>query len=207
MEHIKKYFPSLSEHQLQQFEALLPFYTEWNSRINLISRKDMEHFYLHHVLHSLSIARYVRFVPSTSILDVGTGGGFPGIPLAIMFPDASFHMVDSIGKKIGVVNEAIAHLGLNNATAEKARVETLKHRYDFIVSRAVTNLPEFMGWVHNRYHGNSSNMVPNGVLYLKGGELSAELKLLPKKFITKEIALNTYFLEDWFETKNLVHIY
>lgn len=165
MDLIRKYFDTLSAEQLRQFEALQPLYTDWNSKINLISRKDMEQFYAHHVLHSLAIAKYVKFVAGTKILDVGTGGGFPGIPLAIMFPEASFNLVDSIGKKIMVVKEVASALGLNNVETSHQRAETITGQYDFLVSRAVTNLPDFVGWTAKRYHGRSRNLKPNGILY------------------------------------------
>lgn len=207
MDLIRKYFDTLSAEQLRQFEALQPLYTDWNSKINLISRKDMEQFYAHHVLHSLAIAKYVKFVAGTKILDVGTGGGFPGIPLAIMFPEASFNLVDSIGKKIMVVKEVASALGLNNVETSHQRAETITGQYDFVVSRAVTNLPDFVGWTAKRYHGRSRNLKPNGILYLKGGEVQSELALLPKRYISNVMPLNTWFDEPYFETKLLLHLY
>lgn len=207
MDIIKKYFAEIPARQLEQLEAMLPFYLEWNSKINLVSRKDMEHFFEHHVLHSLAIAKYVRFVPQTKIMDVGTGGGFPGIPLAILFPDSQFLLVDSIGKKIMVVNTAIEHLGLQNVTAIQQRAEEVKEKFDFIVSRAVTNLPEFVGWVGKSFHGRSRNIKPNGIIYLKGGDLSSELYQLPSRWIAQTTPLNTCFDEPFFDSKSLIHLY
>ena len=207
MDIIKKYFSEIPARQLEQLEAMLPFYEEWNSKINLVSRKDMEHFFEHHVLHSLAIAKYVRFVPQTKIMDVGTGGGFPGIPLAILFPDSQFLLVDSIGKKIMVVNTAIEHLGLQNAAAIQQRAEEVKEKFDFIVSRAVTNLPEFVGWVGKSFHGRSRNIKPNGIIYLKGGDLSSELYQLPSRWIAQITPLNTCFDEPFFDSKSLIHLY
>lgn len=207
MDIIKKYFSTISQRQLEQLEALLPFYVEWNSKINVVSRKDMEHFYEHHVLHSLAIAKYVQFVPETKILDVGTGGGFPGIPLAIMFPNASFKLIDGIGKKILVVNNAIEHLGLTNAGGVKQRAEESKEKFDFIVSRAVTALPEFIDWVGQSFHGRSRNIKPNGIIYLKGGDFHEEISALPSRWIAQKTAIKTWFAEPYFETKFVVHIY
>ena len=174
LEKVFSFFPALSEEQKRQFAQLYPLYQDWNSKINLISRKDIDNLYMHHVLHSLAIAKVVKFEPEARILDVGTGGGFPGIPLAIMFPSAQFHLVDSIGKKIKVVQAVADALGLRNVQAEQCRAETLTSRYDFIVSRAVTRLPEFYGWVRNLVSKEQHHALPNGILYLKGGDVRAE---------------------------------
>lgn len=187
--------------------AMLPFYTDWNSKINLISRKDMEHFYERHVLHSLSIARYISFKPKTTILDVGTGGGFPGIPLAILAPQADFLLTDSIGKKIMVVKQAVQELGLNNVTAINKRAEEIKYPFDFIISRAVTNLPEFLTWTQKNIRRHGINQKPNGILYLKGGDVGSELDVLPKKLIKIAQPLSEYYSEPWFESKYLIHLY
>ena len=207
MHEITKYFPNLTEKQLEQFGKLDELYRYWNSRINLISRKDIDQLYLHHVLHSLSIARVTSFKPSTAILDVGTGGGFPGIPLAIMFPEARFHLVDSIGKKIMVVNEVAKALGLTNVTAEQKRAEELNYSYDFVVSRAVTDLSTFIGWIWKKIIPNGENALPNGILYLKGGNLKDEIKAtnIPRNQI-EVYDLHTFFKDDFFETKKLVYI-
>jgi 16S rRNA (guanine527-N7)-methyltransferase len=207
MDIIKKYFGELPSSQLEQLEALLPIYSDWNSKINLISRKDMDQFYEHHVLHSLAIAKYIKFVQGTTILDVGTGGGFPGIPLAILFPSAEFVLVDSIGKKIMVVNAVAEALGLKNVKGIHQRAETLKDQYDFVVSRAVTNLPEFINWTGQRFHGRSRNLRPNGILYLKGGDIKAELDLLSKRWIKNSYPIKTWFEEPFFDTKSLIHLY
>ncbi|HMM11982.1 MAG TPA: 16S rRNA (guanine(527)-N(7))-methyltransferase RsmG [Bacteroidales bacterium] len=207
MELIRKYFPGLDTIQLERLEALMPLYEEWNARINLVSRKDMAHFYERHVLHSLCIAQFVKFVPATKILDVGTGGGFPGIPLAIMFPEAEFLLVDSIGKKIKVVNEVISRLQLNNASARQCRAEEIAGKFDFIVSRAVTTLPEFYGWVSGKYSRSGRNNKANGIIYLKGGDVADEIRLLPKKTIAHTYEIKKWFSEPWFETKLLIHIY
>src|SRR5690554_5437449 len=173
---ISDYFPDLSDQQKQQLEALYPLYSEWNSQINVISRKDIDSLYLHHVLHSLGIAKFISFKAGERILDVGTGGGFPGLPLAILFPETSFHLVDSIGKKIKVVNEVAAAIGLNNLLATHTRAEEVKGKFNFIVSRAVTQLKDFYPWVQNKFERESINAIPNGILYLKGGDLTSEIK-------------------------------
>ncbi|MBR0073979.1 MAG: 16S rRNA (guanine(527)-N(7))-methyltransferase RsmG [Bacteroidales bacterium] len=203
MDILLKYFPQLSERQKEQYAALRHLYGYWNERINVISRKDIENLYLHHVLHSLGIAKVQPFKPECDILDIGTGGGFPGIPLAIMFPETHFHLVDSIGKKIKVV-EAVAHeLGLANVRAEQARAESIKGEYDFVVSRAVTDLPTFVGWVRGKISSSNYHELHNGILYLKGGDLSDELKPFAKAQIFE---LSSFFDEDFFETKKVVYL-
>ncbi len=199
-----KYFPNLSEKQKEQFAQLLPLYQDWNSKINVISRKDMEQFYEHHVLHSLGIAKVMQFKPSTKVLDVGTGGGFPGIPLAILFPETDFFLADSIGKKIKVVKAVAEAIGLKNVRAEQIRAEELKEQFDFVVSRAVTELPVFHNWVKNKFHKQNFNDLPNGILYLKGGDLSEELSSFKSKVKTFE--LKNYFSEEFFETKKVVYL-
>lgn len=198
------YFPSLTELQKQQFEALDTYYREWNAQINVISRKDIDSLYLRHVLHSLAIAKYLEFQPGESILDVGTGGGFPGIPLAILFPETDFLLVDSIGKKIKVVNEVAASLGLKNVNAQHARAETIDGKFNFVVSRAVTQLKDFYPWVRNKIKKESINSVPNGILYLKGGDLNQEIKESGLK--PELIAISDFFSEEFFDTKYILHI-
>ncbi|MDZ7900879.1 MAG: 16S rRNA (guanine(527)-N(7))-methyltransferase RsmG [Arcicella sp.] len=204
IELIEKYFPQLTEQQKQQFVQLGELYIHWNAQINLISRTDMENLYEKHILHSLAIAKVVNFKDFTEILDVGTGGGFPGIPLAILFPFCQFHLVDSIGKKIKVVNEVATALGLTNVRAEQMRAEQVQGEYDFIVSRAVTRLLPFYGWVKGKININNYNSVRNGILYLKGGDLKEEIKELGKKARIYE--LSDYFTEEFFETKKIVHV-
>ncbi len=198
------YFPDLTPRQRQQVEQLQPLYREWNEKINVISRKDIDNLYVNHVLHSLSIAKVIQFLPGAEILDVGTGGGFPGIPLAIRFPDTQFHLVDSIGKKITVVREVTKALGLVNVSCEQIRAEQLKDRYDFIVSRAVTQMKEFYGWVHNKVKRESAHKLDNGILYLKGGDLDEELNQLKRPY--KLYELTDYFQEEFFQTKKIVYI-
>lgn len=204
MELIKKYFPELTPVQQNQFAQLYELYSYWNERINVISRKDIENLYLHHVLHSLAIARLITFKPSAQILDIGTGGGFPGIPLSIMFPEAHFHLVDSIGKKIKVVEEVATALGLKNTTWQNTRAEQLKDKYDFVVSRAVTTLPEFMTWINGKVSKNKRHGIKNGVFYLKGGNLDEELK--PFQKIATVFDISDYFKEEFFETKKVVFV-
>ncbi len=201
---ILKYFPDLSPLQVEQFRRLQPLYEEWNEKINVISRKDIEQLYERHVLHSLGIAKVISFKSDTSILDVGTGGGFPGIPLAILFPECHFHLVDSIGKKIKVVQEISAALGLANVKAEQIRAEKLEDTYDFGVSRAVTHLKEFYGWVRNKVNKPYNNTLRNGILYLKGGDLTEELQ--EAKLKHKLFSLSEYFEEEFFETKKVVYV-
>lgn len=204
MDVILKYFPDLEPEQIKLFRQLEPLYADWNSKINVISRKDFSEFYERHVLHSLTIAKFIHFTPGSEILDVGTGGGFPGIPLAIFFPHVKFHLIDSIGKKIKVVKAVSESLGLENVTAEQIRVEQLKTKYDFVVSRAVTRLPEFVTWVRNNISLKQQNAVPNGILYLKGGDLTKEIKPFRKQVFIQH--LSEFFDEEFFETKMLVHI-
>ncbi|MBR6440648.1 MAG: 16S rRNA (guanine(527)-N(7))-methyltransferase RsmG [Bacteroidales bacterium] len=204
MDIILKYFPKLTERQKEQFAALLPLYEEWNAQINVISRKDMEHFYEHHVLHSLAIAKVMQFKSMCEILDVGTGGGFPGVPLAIMFPDARFTLIDSIGKKIKVVSDVIERVGLDNATAMQIRAEALEGEYDFVVSRAVTTLDEFVPWVKRKISKSQYHNLHNGILYLKGGDLDAELAPFKKKVRTWDIS--DYFSEEYFQTKKVIYL-
>lgn len=202
---IFKYFPDLDEKQQAQFAKLYELYAEWNEQINVISRKDMDNFYLRHVLHSLAIAQHLK-TPSakTQILDVGTGGGFPGIPLAILFPQVSFHLVDSIGKKIKVVEEIVAALDLQNVTAEKIRAEQVNGQFDYIVSRAVTRFAGFMPWIKGKFKKQDFNEVPNGLFYLKGGDLKEEIKEAKIKAV--EYDITEQFEEDFFDTKKVVYV-
>ncbi|MBR2958716.1 MAG: 16S rRNA (guanine(527)-N(7))-methyltransferase RsmG [Bacteroidales bacterium] len=204
MDIILKYFPNLTERQREQFAALLPLYEEWNAQINVISRKDMENFYEHHVLHSLAIAKVMEFAPMTEVLDVGTGGGFPGVPLAIMFPDARFTLIDSIGKKIKVVSDVIERVGLTNTKAMQIRAEQLDGEYDFVVSRAVTTLGEFVPWVKKKISKSQYNKLKNGILYLKGGDLTNELFTFRHKVRTWDIS--EWFEGEWFETKKVIYL-
>lgn len=196
------YFPNLTEQQKSQFEQLGNLYKEWNDKINVVSRKDIENIYTNHVLHSLGIAKIISFLPGASVLDVGTGGGFPGIPLAILFPETNFHLVDSIGKKITVVKEVASAIGLKNVIAEQKRAEELKTKYDFIVSRAVTRMKEFYSWVRTKTKEESLHTLDNGILYLKGGDLDEELEELKKPYSL--YSLPDYFKEEFFETKKVV---
>lgn len=198
------YFPNLTDRQRTQFSKLLPLYTEWNEKINVISRKDIDNLYVNHVLHALGIAKVVAFNPGANILDVGTGGGLPGIPLAILFPESQFHLVDSIGKKITVVRNVAEALGLTNVRAEQIRAEQIKGEYDFIVSRAVTRLKEFYGWVNKKVKKESSHSLDNGILYLKGGDLEEEMAELKRPY--KIFNLSDYFKEAFFETKKVVYV-
>lgn len=201
---ILHYFPDLSNRQKEQFAALDDLYRFWNSRINLVSRKDIDMLYLHHILHSLAIARVISFLPGERVLDVGTGGGFPGIPLAIMFPETHFHLVDSIGKKIKVVQEVADGCGLKNVRASHARAEQIDEKFHFIVSRAVTRLSEFYPWIKGKFEKKSMNTIQNGILYLKGGDLEEEIKESGLK--AELIPLSQYFKEDYFDTKFVVYI-
>lgn len=201
---ISTYFPEITSHQQQQFAQLQGLYEHWNAQINVISRKDIDLLYERHVLHSLGIAKVMRFKPATKIMDVGCGGGFPGIPLAILFPEASFYLVDSIGKKIKVVNEVASAIGLTNLTAEHKRAEEVKERFEFIISRAVTEFPTFYKWVQNKISKNQFNALPNGILYLKGGDLSEEFKDFQKRTVFYD--LKDYFKEEFFETKKVVYL-
>lgn len=201
---IFKYFPNLSVEQKSQFEALYDLYQDWNSQINVISRKDIDELYVRHVLHSLGIAKVMEFKPGTKVLDVGTGGGFPGIPMAIMFPEAEFTLVDSIGKKIKVVNGVSESIGLTNVQAYHSRAEQLEDDFHFVISRAVTRLKPFYQWVKNKFIAESFNDLPNGILYLKGGDLTEELEEAKKKYTLHN--LSDYFNEEFFETKKVVYV-
>ncbi len=200
---ILKYFPALDSRQQEQFEAMYDLYLHWNAQINVISRKDIDLLFERHVLHSLGIAKVMAFKPGTKVLDVGTGGGFPGIPLAVMFPESSFHLVDSIGKKIKVVEEVAKGLGLTNLTAQHERAEKINDRYHFIVSRAVTEFPEFYNWIYKKVLKENFNDLPNGILYLKGGDLREEFGKHYEKATFYD--LRDYFEEEFFDTKKVVH--
>jgi 16S rRNA (guanine527-N7)-methyltransferase len=200
---IESYFPQLSDLQKKQFAQLQALYEDWNAQINVVSRKDIDLLYERHVLHSLGIAKVIQFKPQTKILDVGTGGGFPGIPLAILFPDCNFHLIDSIGKKIKVVKAVAEALDLKNMYAEQIRAEDVKDKFDFIVSRAVTAFPEFYSWVKTKIKITGQNTLLNGILYLKGGDLSEELKDFKSKI--KEFPLSNYFEGEFFETKKVIY--
>lgn len=203
MEKILTYFPDLSSRQIDRFAAMKSIYAGWNEKINVISRKDMDDFYERHVLHSLAVAKIQPFGKGAKILDIGTGGGFPGIPLAIMFPDTYFHLVDSIGKKIKVVQGVVQSLGLENVLAEQNRAENVTGEYDFIVSRAVTGMDDFVKWTKNKIAKKQFHTLKNGILYLKGGDLADELRNFEKATVYQ---LSDYFTEAFFETKKLVHI-
>lgn len=204
MEEILKYFPDLNSHQKEQLVALFPLYKEWNEKVNLISRKDFENLYERHILHSLAIAKFIQFNKDTKILDVGTGGGFPGIPLAIIFPHVKFHLVDSIGKKIAVVQDVIKRLDLQNATCQQIRCEELKEKYDFIVSRAVTSFPEFVNFTKELIKQQQANSIKNGIIYLKGGEITEEITPFKKKI--QVVELNNYFENEFFTTKKIIYL-
>ena len=201
---ILNYFPLITEIQKKQFAALPRLYREWNQRINLISRQDIDKLEERHVLHSLSIARFINFYPGTRIMDAGTGGGFPGIPLAILFPEASFVLVDSIGKKIRAVRDIAHRLGLNNLETENERIEKIGQKFDFIVSRAVTNLRHFLHWTDGKILGDGHNLKPNGIIYLKGGDLTSEMEGLGRYMEIYDIS--TYFREAFFSSKKLLYI-
>ncbi len=201
---IVKYFPDLTAQQLQQFNRLPQLYEHWNNQINVISRKDIDQLFERHVLHSLGIAKVISFLPGEKVLDVGTGGGFPGIPLAILFPETQFYLVDSIGKKIKVVNEVAAALGLTNVKAFHQRAEEINEKFDFVISRAVTRLKEFYPWVKGKFNKQSKNILPNGILYLKGGDLNEEIA--ESGLAVQQFYLKDYFEEEFFETKQVVYV-
>ena len=203
MDDLLSYFPNLNEIQIKQFNDLKKLYVFWNSKINLISRKDINSFYEHHVLHSLGISKIILFKDNSRILDVGTGGGFPGIPLAILFPKVQFYLIDSIGKKINVVNSVKYDLGLTNINASQIRAEDFKEKVDFVVSRAVTKMSSFVPWVKNKISSKHNHIIENGILYLKGGELEKELQEFPK---AKCFELQDYFTAPFFKTKKVVYL-
>ena len=203
---ILKYFSDLSDQQFHQMAALYELYRDRNSKINVISRKDFEHFYERHVLHSLSISKFLDFTPGTQVLDLGTGGGFPGVPLAILYPDVMFHLVDGTRKKIHVVNEVLTELGINNAMGQQIRAEELKTTYDFVVTRAVASIDKLYNWSRRLLAEHEKNPIPNGLITLKGGQLNEELKTLPKGSYFEKVPLSTFFDEPWFEEKFLIYV-
>src|SRR6478609_9113991 len=203
MDEILKYFPKLSDNQIEQFQKLDFLYHDWNEKINVISRKDIDSLYTKHILHSLAIAKVNKFEPGTYVLDVGTGGGFPGIPLAILFPETRFYLIDVIAKKIKVVQAVAEGLELKNVKAEQIRAENVKGDFDFIVSRAVTNMPDFVLWVKTKIKKQQKHELKNGILYLKGGDLTEELKDFPK---ATEYNISDFFEDEFFETKKVVHL-
>ncbi len=200
-----KYWPDLDESKVEQLLQLQDLYVDWNQKINVVSRKDMDSFMLHHVLHSLAITKYIRFQPGSRVLDLGTGGGFPGIPLSIFFPDVQFHLVDSIGKKIKVVEGVKESLGLLNVTSQHARVEEVKGQFDFVVSRAVAPLSELLTWTKGKYSGEQRNALPNGLICLKGGDLKEEIAQVKSQYIVEEYKISNDFSDSFFETKKVVY--
>ena len=204
MEKIQKYFNGLSQAQLEQFAALGSLYTEWNSKINVISRKDIDNLYEHHVLHSLAIAKAVQFRPGTQVLDLGTGGGFPGIPLAIMFPEANFKLIDGTGKKILVASEVAKSIGLKNCKAEQMRGEQEAGKFDFVVSRAVMQLPELVKMISKNISRKQANAVPNGLFCLKGGDVTQEIQAY--RHIAEVTPISNWFEEEWFKGKNVIYV-
>jgi 16S rRNA (guanine527-N7)-methyltransferase len=206
MQHILKFFPNLTAIQIAQFEQLLPLYQEWNEQINVISRKDIDELYQRHVLHSLAIVKVIEFLPGTDVLDLGTGGGFPGIPLAILFPEVNFHLVDSIGKKIKVVQAVADALGLKNVIATHSRAEDIKGKYDFVVSRAVAELGKLLQWTRKHLKTKHINMLPNGWLILKGGNIKAEIKALPRREYTEQTSIQKLFKDEYFEDKYVLYV-
>jgi len=203
MDKIVKHFPDLTPVQIEQFTKMEALYQDWNLKINVVSRRDIDELYLRHVLHSMGIAKIMSFEPGAKVLDVGTGGGFPGIPLAILFPETKFHLVDSIGKKIKVVDEVVEGLGLTNVKTTHGRAEKIKDKYDFIVSRAVAQMETFVRWVNKKTHNNHQHAFANGILYLKGGDLTEELQDFPEAEV---IPLSEVFEEEFFETKSVVYL-
>ena len=201
---LSKYFPELSNRQIEQFAMLGGLYAEWNSRVNVISRKDIDQLYERHVLHSLAIAKVIDFAKGATVLDVGTGGGFPGIPLAILFPETNFHLIDSIGKKLKVVDAVASALQLQNAATQHIRAEQLTGKYDFVVSRAVASLSDFIPWIRGKFFERNQHNLPNGMLFLKGGDLEAELFLYRERAIIFNIS--DFFAEPFFEEKKVVYI-
>lgn len=206
MELINHYFPSLTEEQSLQFELLPELYTEWNAKINVISRKDIDNLYERHVLHSLAIAKFIEFAPGSQIIDLGTGGGFPGIPLAILFPEVDFHLVDSINKKLKVINHVAEEIRLKNVRTSHSRVEDLNGQVDFVVCRAVAPLDKLMNWTRHLYKTEMKHGLPNGLIALKGGKLEDEIKTISKGAYIEQVRLSQYFKEDFFEEKSLLYV-
>lgn len=204
IEIIQKYFPELTQRQIEQFKAIGPLYEEWNAKINVISRKDISNLYLHHILHSLAIAKFMTPVSGTSFLDMGTGGGFPGIPLAIMWPDCRFHLIDRIGKKIRVATEIANAIGLTNVTFQHGDIGECREKYDFVVSRAVMRLDELVPLIRKNVSPTDRNKLPNGLLCLKGGEISDEIRGVRRPVL--EVPLSDYFSEEFFATKELIYV-
>lgn len=204
MESIIKYFPNITEKQKEQFTALYDLYYDWNSKINVISRKDIENLYLHHVLHSLSIAKYITFKPGTTIMDMGCGGGFPGIPLAIMFPEVQFHLVDSIGKKVRVAQEVANAIGLENVHTSHSRAEEIKDKYSFVVSRAVMPMPDLVRICRKNISKEQCNALPNGIIALKGGNIAGEIQ--PFRNCSETVEISNYFNEEFFKDKKVVYV-
>lgn len=203
MEQILRYFPELSAAQIAAFEKLFLLYKDWNEKINVISRKDIDNFYERHVLHSLAIAKYEHFKDGTKLMDLGTGGGFPGVPLAILLPNCRFHLVDSIGKKLKVIDAVAENIGLKNIKTFHSRAEQMPYQYDFVVSRAVAPLTELLSWTKKKYADKDFNQLKNGLVCLKGGDLTAELKPIPN---ARQIAISDYFKEDFFSDKSIVYV-
>jgi 16S rRNA (guanine527-N7)-methyltransferase len=204
---IHKYFSDLNETQVRQFEQLGPLYKEWNQKINVVSRKDIDHIYTHHILHSLSIAAFVQFLPEANVLDLGTGGGFPGVPLAILYPETQFMLVDGTGKKIKVVQEICEEIGLKNVEAKQIRAEEIKNRkFDFVVTRAVAKTHQLWQWTERLYTAKQRHIVPNGLIALKGGDIEAEIKEMPRGTYHDSVPISDLFEEPYFETKSILYI-